>query len=142
MILLVKCFYIYTMRFLRKFNESLEGQEELQEYCEMNLAYLIDDGFFMDISLHGGTYIIILRKQSITNRHGVTTPYFRWDDIKDHYIPFIERIRSKYKLASSYINFTDSTSVNVISYPYYQLDDKNIYWGLSRITFKIEENSL
>lgn len=130
------------MRFLRKFNESLEGKEELQDFCEMNLAYLLDEGFFIDISLQGGTYIIILRKQSITNRYGVTTPYFRWSDIKDHYIPFIERIQKKYELASDYISFTDSTSVNLISYPYYKLDDINVYWDLSRITFKIEEYSL
>lgn len=132
------------MKFLRKFNENLEDRLEIKDYCEMNLAYLIDEGFFIDINWHdmASYYSISLRKSSTTNQHGVITPYFKWDDIKDHYIPFIERIRSKYKLASSYINFTDSTSVNVISYPYYQLDDKNIYWDLSRITFKIEEYSV
>ena len=41
------------MRFLRRFNESLEGKEELQDFCEMNLAYLLDEGFFIDISLQG-----------------------------------------------------------------------------------------
>lgn len=130
------------MRFLRKFNESLEGKEELQEYCEMNLAYLIDEGFFMDISLYGGIYIIILRKSLTTNQHGVHTSYFKWDDIKDHYIPFILRIQKKYKLSSDYINFTSSNSVDVISYPYYKLDDINVYWYLSRIIFKIEEYSV
>ena len=130
------------MKFLRKFNESLEGQEELQEYCEMNLAYLIDDGFFMDISLHGGTYIIILRRSLTTNRHGVHTSYFKWDDIKDHYIPFILRIQKKYKLSSDYINFTSSNSMDLISFPFYKLDDINVYWDLSRITFKIEEYSV
>jgi len=130
------------MRFLRKFNESLEGKEELQEYCKMNLAYLIDEGFFMDISLYGGIYIIILRKSLTTNQHGVHTSYFKWDDIKDHYIPFILRIQKKYKLSSDYINFTSSNSVDVISYPYYKLDDINVYWYLSRIIFKIEEYSV
>ena len=136
------------MKFLRKFNESLEEDyrrrqlEELQEYCEMNLAYLIDDGFFMDISLHGGTYIIILRRSLTTNQHGVHTSYFKWDDIKDHYIPFILRIQKKYKLSSDYINFTSSNSMDLISFPYYKLDDINVYWDLSRITFKIEEYSV
>lgn len=115
----------------------------LKEYCEINLAYLIDEGFFIDIHLSGGGYYnVILRKSLTRSKYGVHTSYFKWNDVKDHYIPFIERIRNKYKLASSYISFTDSTSVNVISYPYYQLDDKNVYWDLSRITFKIKENSL
>lgn len=140
------------MKHLKKFNESLDKVaalevyrkkqlEELQEYCEMNLAYLIDEGFFMDISLHGGTYIIILRKSLTTNQHGVHTSYFKWDDIKDHYIPFIQRIKNTYKLSSDYINFT-SNSMDLISYPYYKLDDINVYWDLSRITFKIEEYSV
>lgn len=128
------------MKFLRKFNENLEDRLEIKDYCEMNLAYLIDEGFFIEIHFHdmASYYNITLRRSLTTNQYGVHTSYFKWNDVKDHYIPFIERIRNKYKLASSYISFTDSTSVNVISYPYYQLDDKNVYWDLSRITFKIE----
>lgn len=36
------------MKHLRKFNEGSEGltqQEEVQDFCEMNLAYLMDEGF-------------------------------------------------------------------------------------------------
>ena len=131
------------MKFLRKFNENLEDRLEIKDYCEMNLAYLIDEGFFIDVHSHSvGYYSITLRRSLTTNRHGVHTSYFKWDDIKDHYIPFIQRIKNTYKLSSDYINFTSSNSMDLISYPFYQLDDKNIYWDLSRITFKIEENSL
>ena len=131
------------MKHLRRFNESVEGKEELQEYCEMNLAYLIDEGFFIDVhSNSGGYYNIILRKSLTTNGNGVHTSYFKWNDIKDHYIPFILRIQKKYKLSSDYINFTSSNSMDLISYPYYKLDDINVYWDLSRITFKIEEYSV
>jgi hypothetical protein len=168
------------MRHLKKFNESLDFDPEvlawaednldmipvddkqykmvkaeyneamLREYCEMNLAYLIDEGFFIDVQPHklstifpvGAYYNIILRKQSITNRYGVTTPYFRWSDIKDHYIPFILRIQKSYKLASNYINFTSSNNMDLKSELISTLDSANIYWDLSRITFKIEEYSL
>jgi len=131
------------MKFLRKFNENLEDRLEIKDYCEMNLAYLIDEGFFIDVHSHGGAYYnITLRKSSTTNQHGVHTSYFRWDDIKDHYIPFILRIQKKYKLSSDYINFTSSNSMDLISFPFYKLDDINVYWDLSRITFKIEEYSV
>lgn len=161
------------MKFLRKFNESLDFDPEvlawteenldmipiddkqykmakaeydtamLKDYCEINLAYLIDEGFFIDVHSHSvGYYSITLRRSLTTNQHGVHTSYFRWDDIKDHYIPFIQRIKNTYKLSSDYINFTSSNSMDLISFPFYKLDDINVYWDISRITFKIEENSL
>lgn len=162
------------MKHLRKFNESLDFDPEvlawvkdnldmipvddkqykmvkaeydtamLKDYCEMNLAYLMDEGFFIEIHFHdmASYYSIILRKSSTTNQHGVITPFFKWDDVKDHYIPFILRIRNKYKLASSYINFTSSNGMDLKSEYISALDNVNIYWDLSRITFKIEENSL
>ena len=161
------------MKFLRKFNESTDFDPEvlawtkdnldmipiddkqykmakaeyneamLREYCEMNLAYLIDEGFFIDIHWNGGGYYnIILRKSLTTNQHGVHTSYFKWDDIKDHYIPFILRIQKSYKLATNYINFTSSNGMDLKSEYISTLDNVNIYWDLSRITFKIEEYSL
>ena len=161
------------MKFLRKFNESLDFDPEvlawtkdnldmipiddkqykmakaeyneamLREYCEMNLAYLIDEGFFIDIHWNGGGYYnIILRKSLTTNQHGVHTSYFKWDDIKDHYIPFILRIQKSYKLATNYINFTSSNGMDLKSEYISTLDNVNIYWDLSRITFKINDDSL
>jgi pantothenate kinase-related protein Tda10 len=161
------------MKHLRKFNESVDFDPEvlawteenldmipvddkqykmakaeydtamLKDYCEMNLAYLIDEGFFIDVQPHSGAYYnIILRKSSTTNQHGVITPYFKWDDVKNHYIPFILRIQKSYKLASNYINFTSSNNMDLKSELISTLDNTNIYWDLSRITFKIEEYSL
>ena len=161
------------MKFLRKFNESLDFDPEvlawtkdnldmipiddkqykmakaeyneamLREYCEMNLAYLIDEGFYIDIHWNGGGYYnIILRKSLTTNQHGVHTSYFKWDDIKDHYIPFILRIQKSYKLATNYINFTSSNGMDLKSEYISTLDNVNIYWDLSRITFKINDDSL
>jgi len=131
------------MKHLKKFNENLEDRLEIKDYCEINLAYLIDEGFFIDVHSHSvGYYSITLRRSLTTNQHGVHTSYFRWDDIKDHYIPFIQRIKNTYKLSSDYINFTSSNSMDLISFPFYKLDDINVYWDISRITFKIEESSL
>ena len=131
------------MKFLRKFNENLEDRLEIKDYCEMNLAYLIDEGFFIDVHSHsGGYYNITLRRSLTTTQHGVHTTYFKWDDIKDHYIPFILRIQKSYKLATNYINFTSSNGMDLKSEYISNLDNVNIYWDLSRITFKIEEYSV
>ena len=161
------------MKFLKKFNESVDFDPEvlawaeenldmkpiddkqykmvkaeyneamLREYCEMNLAYLIDEGFYIEIHWNGGGYYnIILRKSLTTNQNGVHTSYFKWDDIKDHYIPFILRIQKIYKLATDYINFTSSNGMDLKSEYISTLDNVNIYWDLSRITFKINDDSL
>ena len=161
------------MKFLRKFNESTDFDPEvlawtkdnldmipiddkqykmakaeyneamLREYCEMNLAYLIDEGFYIDIHWNGGGYYnVILRKSLTTTQHGVHTSYFKWNDIKDHYIPFILRIQKSYKLATNYINFTSSNGMDLKSEYISTLDNVNIYWDLSRITFKINDDSL
>jgi hypothetical protein len=161
------------MRHLRKFNESVDFDPEvlawteenldmipiddkqykmakaeyneamLREYCEMNLAYLIDEGFYIEIHWNGGGYYnIILRKSLTTNGNGVHTSYFKWNDIKDHYIPFILRIQKIYKLSTDYINFTSSNGMDLKSEYISTLDNTNIYWDLSRITFKINDDSL
>ena len=161
------------MKHLRKFNESLDFDPEvlawakdnldmipvddkqykmvkaeyneamLREYCEMNLAYLLDEGFYIEIHWNGGGYYnIILRKSLTTNQNGVHTSYFKWNDIKDHYIPFILRIQKSYKLATNYINFTSSNGMDLKSEYISTLDNVNIYWDLSRITFKINDDSL
>lgn len=41
------------MRHLRKFNEGLEDWDKsLKEFCEMNLAYLLDDSKFILTTKH------------------------------------------------------------------------------------------
>ena len=37
------------MRYLRKFNEKVE-REEIKDFCEINLAYLLDEGVDVRVS--------------------------------------------------------------------------------------------
>lgn len=41
------------MKHLKKFNESLQPDEvnELKEFCETSLAYLLDDGYNVSLSV-------------------------------------------------------------------------------------------
>jgi phage gp46-like protein len=53
------------MKHIRKFNESIST--DIQEFCNNNLAYLIDDGYIEDIEvlIHKITRRLLM---NITNR--------------------------------------------------------------------------
>jgi len=74
------------MKHLRTFNESVTN-EELQEFCEINLAYLIDYG------------AEVICKQQLFGKIRIkfNNPS-NWDDIKDHIIPFAIRLNNKYEV--------------------------------------------
>ena len=79
------------MKHLKGFNESLTADEveELKEFCEINLAYLLDEDFIVDIDSRFGTTGNVsfnLKRES----------GFTWDEIKDHFIPFLQRLSNKY----------------------------------------------
>jgi hypothetical protein len=85
------------MKYLRPFNESLSFKDELLDFCESNLAYLLDEDT-----------IIIVRKENFGKKHSTlvriifcnstaTVPK-SWDEIKDHMIPFLIRLNSKYDI--------------------------------------------
>ena len=80
------------MKHLKPFNESVDDNftEELQEFCEMNLAYLLDDEDLevRIIPVVGGVRLLIELNQN---------PQL-WSDIKDHMIPFLTRLVSQYEL--------------------------------------------
>ena len=79
------------MRHLRTFNENTDNfKEELQEFCELNLAYLLDDEDLEVrlIPVVGGVRLLIELNQN---------PQL-WSDIKDHMIPFLTRLSNQYEL--------------------------------------------
>ena len=82
------------MKHLKRFNESTDEnfKEELQEFCEMNLAYLLDEGTEIQIveqpDGHEGLHSI---------RIHLDKPK-KWDEIKDHMIPFLTRLQNKYEI--------------------------------------------
>lgn len=83
------------MKYLQRFNESFDENftEELKDFCETNLAYLLDEAELRIIENPGGyqdlTLIRIKLNQSKT-----------WVEIKDHMIPFLTRLKNKYQISS------------------------------------------
>jgi len=77
------------MIYLKRFNEATANfKEELQDFCEMNLAYLLDDGK-------------LVVEDSRDNLVRVQLSFDRdkdWNEIKDHIIPFLIRLTNKYEV--------------------------------------------
>ena len=98
------------MKYLVKFNEDLVNREELKDFCEMYLAYLVDDNIKISIVQNNIHYKSkgITREPICINIHGFTsyennqTTYRTWGDIKDHFIPFIQMLDNNYNIAYIY----------------------------------------
>jgi len=102
------------MKHLKKFNESREElklqKEELQDFCEMYLAYLTDEGFEINIREHNASD----SWPSVGNKDypelGYQTNYFRvnfyktdnslflWKEVSDRFIPFVKYLIDNYNL--------------------------------------------
>jgi hypothetical protein len=77
------------MKHLRRFNESLK--EQLQDFCETNLAYLIDEGFKVRISkFEGDDFHQIMIGCGNENR--------LWSEMKDQVLPFLHFLFKDYEL--------------------------------------------
>ena len=88
------------MKYLKKIFESdlynQVDEVELQDFCETYLAYLLDDtSFKIEVveSPRWDSYIMWLGK--ILNPR---IQPFKWDDIKDYYIPFVTMLSREYDL--------------------------------------------
>jgi hypothetical protein len=76
------------MKHLRRFNESLK--EQLQDFCETNLAYLIDEGFRVSISKFDGDDYHQIMIGLNENR--------LWSEMKDQVLPFLHFLFKDYEL--------------------------------------------
>lgn len=120
---------------------SRDQKNELTEYCETNLAYLMDEGFKIRV---GQQYTSLpdkwtnvsigIKKESLTFKQraerGVEREDFNWGDIKDHFIPFCVRLEKEYEISEikilgptinlvirdNFENQLDKLSTEVVSY--------------------------
>jgi len=84
------------MKHLKSFNEDITSfsfEEELQEFCEMNLAYLLDEAELQIVEQPGGYEGLHLIRILLDQPK-------RWNEIKDHMIPFLTRLVSKYEISN------------------------------------------
>ena len=95
------------MKYLVGFNEDLVNREELKDFCEMYLAYLVDDDIKISIVQNNIHYKSkgITREPICINIHGFMSYennqaiFKTWGEIKDHFIPFIQMLDNNYNIA-------------------------------------------
>jgi hypothetical protein len=101
------------MKYLRKIFESVD-KEELLEFSENNLAYLIDEDFIIEVYRSRATndedYSLCIKIIKVNNTSS-DSYLFKWNDIKDHFIPFIQRLINKYELHKD-VHWWNPTSSN------------------------------
>jgi hypothetical protein len=87
---------------------SRDQKNELTEYCETNLAYLMDEGFKIRIGQNLGENTVgkggktLVPNPSFHNINICMTKKeredFFWSEVKDHFIPFVMRLQRKYNI--------------------------------------------
>jgi hypothetical protein len=99
------------MKYLRGIFEEVnrDEYEQLKDFCEMYLAYLLDDGDWkIDIAMrtsvypNTGYYDCMIWRRYETNADGSHSyPNSTWDDVSDYFIPFFKVLTDNYELVPS-----------------------------------------
>ena len=101
------------MEYIKSFNENQNSEIlELKDFCEINLAYLLDHGIELEVVENPGgfkSFILIkvrlyIYKRTLIKINKFTLFFSEWDNLKDYIIPFITRLNNEY-LVQKEINF-------------------------------------
>ena len=99
-----------TIKLYEDFNISEDFIKELKDFCEMYLAYLIDEGFEVNVinNMHDTNLLLDIERVSVFNNytegpHGTRfiDNSFRWSEISDHFITFYHMLSIEYNLVKS-----------------------------------------
>jgi hypothetical protein len=91
------------MKYLKPFNEAI-SQEDLKDFCEMYLAYLLDDGYALAFWENGRVTQIDFVKPKTDVEH-ISVDWMDWDQIKDSFIPFLKMLDKQYDIKDHLIFF-------------------------------------
>lgn len=118
---------------------SRDQKNELKEYCETNLAYLIDDGFFIRVGQLSSESNHNVQIQ--ITKHGEVREEFEWSEVKDQIIPFVLRLERKYDIEK--IRFLGEDNFHYIKDDFEQRLDEQPIGTVSYIDiFLSGENSI
>jgi hypothetical protein len=95
------------MKYLKRIFESLD-KDELRDFCEMNLAYLMDDPDFeiriedTDWKKPSRFVSVVLCKTVDLGSGQMMRTTFEWGEVKDQFIPFVYHLKKKYNILEVY----------------------------------------
>ena len=139
------------MKHLKKFNESLQSDEvdELKDFCETSLAYLLDDGYNVSLSIrdqvkYPGRNHIIVSLGLPEENYAVGYQKFNWNDVKDYFIPFLQMLQRRYELipylddtAHIYVCFNTTSGLRYLSLDQVINDKTGLDYPIWGINIKI-----
>jgi hypothetical protein len=123
------------MKYIKTFEYQTDNSlQELQNFCNDHLAYLIDRGIKVIVNQQGDSYYIFIgnvnnsRNPNISFNNKENTKGLKWSDIKDDIITFLIILKDKFKhnlynfikfkkIHTSYVNNTSKS---------YELESKYI----------------
>lgn len=121
------------MKYLRKFNER-KHISELHEICQEHLIGLIDKGFDVDMSYHG--YL------AITKENNGVEESFKWDNVKDEIINFVEVFYEELEMKRIFISlnylYDTHEEKDLIEVDKNELEDIKILDDIEQITIEME----
>jgi hypothetical protein len=94
------------MKYLKRIFESLD-KDELKDFCETNLAYLLDDPDFeiriedTDWKKPSRFVSVVLCKTVDLGSGQMMRTTFEWGEVKDHVVPFVIQLHKNYKFDTS-----------------------------------------
>jgi hypothetical protein len=100
------------MKHIKKFESLIveSVKDDLKDFCEMNLAYLMDDDY----------KIMITRRDSLPSvspghKPGHLIHFYRWiggktnfwefSEVQDHFIPFLQRLSNQYEVIECVVDY-------------------------------------
>jgi len=99
------------MKHIKNFNLIVESvKDDLKEFCEMNLAYLMDDDY----------KVMITRRDSLPSvspghKPGHLIHFYKWigdrtnfwefSEVQDHFIPFLQRLSNQYEVIECVVDY-------------------------------------
>lgn len=100
------------MKHIKKISEFFGGEpdsellNEIEEKANMYLSYLIDDGYDVEVTTENTVPKILIRKR-IEDRSSIFSvnskdKFFKYVDIKDSIIPFIDMLSKDYNIHDIY----------------------------------------
>jgi len=101
------------MKYIKSYSSLIieSIKTDLKEFCELNLAYLYDedykvmitrrDSLPIDNSHHKKGLIIHFYKWESDEQN------FKWDEIENHFIPFLQRLSKQYTVVECQIVYSN-----------------------------------
>jgi hypothetical protein len=127
------------MRYLKRFNEAIEP-DEIKDFCEQYLSYLLDEGYALDFRQSDRITQIDLVMPKYNTVAGSWSPGFGgpvdwmdWDKIKDHFIPFLQMLDKEYDIEENLLLFQTRGAVQV-RIPFQDVIDDKVEENIFNIT--------